>query len=224
MSLGTIMARWVKPIGALVTVLAVLLGIETRSEAHPHAWIDLRSAVVLDEDAKVTGVRVHWIFDEFYTLFTLEAIDPDGDGNPEPELVRGLAEENLKNLADYSYFTYAKVDGEQPDYGPVVDYDSYLEGDRLVMEFVVPLAEPVDPTAQSFSYAVYDPTYYIEIFHVDPQSFGAEGPLPSDCALVLEEPNPNPEMVSFAASLDQAETGGDGLGAFFAEQVHLRCQ
>jgi ABC-type uncharacterized transport system substrate-binding protein len=102
--------------------------------------------------------------------------------------------------------------------------DSYLEGDRLVIEFVVPLAEPVDPTAQSFSYAVYDPTYYIEIFHVDPQSFGAEGPLPSDCALVLEEPNPNPEMVSFAASLDQAETGGDGLGAFFAEQVHLRCQ
>ncbi len=105
-----------------------------------------------------------------------------------------------------------------------MDYDSYLEGERLVMEFVVPLSEPVDPTAQSLSYAVYDPTYYIEIFHVDPQSFGAEGPMPADCALELEEPNPNPEMVSFAASLDQTESAGDGLGAFFAEQVYLRCQ
>jgi ABC-type uncharacterized transport system substrate-binding protein len=218
------MSRWVKPMAALAAVLAVFLGNDTRSEAHPHAWIDLRSAVVLDEDSKVTGLRVHWIFDEFYTLFTLEVLDPDRDGNPDPELVRGLAEENLKNLADYSYFTYVKVDGEQPDYGPVVDYDSYLEGERLVMEFVVPLSEPVDPTAQSLSYAVYDPTYYIEIFHVDPQSFGAEGPMPADCALELEEPNPNPEMVSFAASLDQTESAGDGLGAFFAEQVYLRCQ
>jgi ABC-type uncharacterized transport system substrate-binding protein len=153
----------------------------------------------------------------------LETIDPDRDGNPEPKLVRGLAEENLKNLAAYSYFSYVKVDGEQPDYGPVVDYDSYLEGDRLIMEFVVPLGQPVDPRTQDFSYAVYDPTYYIEIFHVDAQSFTAEGPIPEDCVLELEEPNPNPEMVSFAASLDQTESGGDGMGAFFAEQVHLRC-
>jgi ABC-type uncharacterized transport system substrate-binding protein len=48
--------------------------------------------------------------------------------------------------------------------------------------------------------------------------------MPADCALELEEPNPNPEMVSFAASLDQTESAGDGLGAFFAEQVYLRCQ
>jgi ABC-type uncharacterized transport system substrate-binding protein len=221
--MGSDMSRWVKPMGVLLAVLASAFGPETPSDAHPHAWIDLRSAVVLDQDSKVTGIRVYWIFDEFYTLFTLEAIDPDRDGNPEPELVRGLAEENLKNLADYAYFTYVKVDGRQPDYGTVEDYDSYLEGDRLIMEFVVPLVEPVDPRAQDLSYAVYDPTYYIEIFHVDARSFTAEGPIPEGCALELEEPNPNPEMVSFASSLDQTESAGDGLGAFFAEQVHLRC-
>ena len=217
------MTRWVKAMGAMFAVLAAFLGPETRSDAHPHAWIDLRSSVVLDEDSNVTGIRVHWIFDEFYTLFTLEVIDPDRDGNADPEQVRKLAEENLKNLAAYSYFTYVKVDGKQPDYGTVVDYDSYLEGENLIMEFVVPLDQPVDPRTQEVSFAVYDPTYYIEIFHVDAQSFTAEGPMPEGCALELEEPNPNPEMVSFAASLDQTESGGDGLGAFFAEQVHLRC-
>ena len=217
------MLQWLKPVGALAAVLAVLLCTSSSGQAHPHAWIDLRSTVVLDQDSKVVGVRVHWIFDAFYTLFTLEAIDPDRDGIAEPALVRELAKDNLKNLAVYSYFTYIDVDGQRPEYGAVVDYDSFLKGDNLIMEFVVPLAQPVDPTAQAFSYAVYDPTYYIEIFHVEGYTLKADGPMPAGCELELEEPNPNPEMVTFAASLDRTESGGDGLGAFFAERVHLRC-
>ena len=217
------MPRCIRPISALASVLTVLLGFSGSGQAHPHAWIDLRSTVVLDQDSKITGIRVHWIFDEFYTLFTLEVIDPDRDGIAEPALVRELAKENLKNLAAYSYFTYVEADGQQPEYGPIVDYDSYLEGDNLIMEFVVPLVEPVDPTAQVFSYAVYDPTYYIEIFHIEGYTVNADGPMPAGCVLELEAPNPNPEIVSFAASLDKTESGGDGLGTFFAERVHLRC-
>ncbi|MDX1402515.1 MAG: DUF1007 family protein, partial [Kiloniellales bacterium] len=163
-------------------------------------------------------------FDEFYTVFTLEVLDPDGDGTPDPALIRELARENLNNLIDYSYFTYISVNGELPAYGAVEDYESYLEDDRLVMEFTVPLAERVNPKEEIVSYSVYDPTYYIEIFHIDRQAVQFSGQIPEGCELDLEEPNPNPEAVSLAASLDRTQSAGDTLGAFFAERVHVSCK
>ena len=206
----------------LVAVVAPLI-MSSQAQAHPHAWIDLRTSPVFDDAGRVSGVEVHWTFDEFYTLFTIEVIDPDGDGTADAELVRELARENLKNLADYGYFTYFEVDGKRPTYDTVTEYDSYLEGDRLVMTFTVPLAEPVDPLAKAVSYAVYDPTYYIEIFHTDPEAAALGDEAPAACKLRLEPPSPDPEMVSFAASLDQTESAGDGLGVFFAERVFLDC-
>ena len=104
-----------------------------------------------------------------------------------------------------------------------MDDHSYLETGRVIMELVAPSGQPADPRTQDLSYAAYDPTYYIEIFEFDAQSFITQGLTPEGRALELDEPNPNSEMVSFAASLDQKESGGDGLGAFFAEKVHLRC-
>jgi ABC-type uncharacterized transport system substrate-binding protein len=207
----------------LSIAMAAFAAMNTEARAHPHAWIDLRTSPVFDKAGRVSGLKVHWTFDEFYTLFTIEVIDPDGDGTADAELVRELAKENLKNLADYSYFTYFKVDGEQPDYDTVTEYDSYLEADRLVMTFTVPLAEPVDPVAKPVSYAVYDPTYYIEIFHTDPEAAALGNEAPERCKLRLEPPSPDPEMVSLAASLDQTESAGDGLGEFFAERVFLDC-
>ena len=115
------------------------------------------------------------------------------------------------------------MSGAQPSYGAVEEYDSYLEGDRLVMEFTIPLQEAVDPKEEIVSYSVYDPTYYIEIFHVDRKAVQFSGSMPEGCQLDLEEPNPNPEVVSLAASLDQNQSAGDTLGAFFAERVHVVC-
>ena len=36
--------------------------------AHPHAWIDLRSRVLLNEDGEVHAFEFTWLFDDYYTV------------------------------------------------------------------------------------------------------------------------------------------------------------
>ena len=207
-------------------VLAWLLLSAAPASAHPHAWIDLKTVVLFNEDGQVAGLRQRWEFDEFYTLYAIEDFDADRDGQPDPDLLWKLAVINLESLAEYDYFTFLKVDGAQPAYEKVTEYDTFMEEDRLVLIFTVNLVAPADPRAQSVSYAVYDPTYYIEITHAAPrhEPIRFEGPAPDGCSSKLHYPDPDEETLYFAASLDQTQSGGDGLGAYFAEEVSIRCQ
>lgn len=215
---------FVAALGSLALAWIVLFA--APAAAHPHAWIDLKSTVLFNDEGEVAGLRVRWTFDEFYTLYAIEDFDKDGDGEPDDDQLWKLAVVNLESLAEYDYFTYVKVDGVQPAYDKVTEYDTFMEDGRLVLIFTVKLLVPADPRRHAVSYAVYDPTYYIEITHVgqsqEPISF--EGPAPEGCSFELQYPDPDEEMTLFAASLDQTQSAGDGLGAVFAEQVLIQCQ
>lgn len=203
--------------------LAVLALSAPPARAHPHAWIDLSTTVLFDGEGRVAALRVHWVFDEFYTLYAIEDFDADGDGKPDPDQLRELAKVNMKGLSEYDYFTYLKVDGVQPAYDPAVDFETYMEDERLAMTFTVALLVPADPRRSSVSYAVYDPTYYIEIAHTGGEPVRFEGAAPEGCTYQLQYPDPDDEMALFAANLDQTQSAGDGLGAFFAEHVAILC-
>ncbi len=214
---------------ALSLVLAILFGLlfeATPARAHPHAWIDLKTTVLFDDQGRVTGLRQRWVFDEVYSLFAIDGFDNDGDGQPDDEKLWKLATVNLESLAEYDYFTKLKVDGIQRAYEKVTEYDTFMENDLLVLIFTVTLTKPADPRRNDVTYAVYDPTYYIEVTHAakrnEPIKF--EGAAPESCSHALRYPDPDDEMTFFAASLDQTETAGDGLGAFFAEEVAILCE
>jgi ABC-type uncharacterized transport system substrate-binding protein len=192
--------------------------------AHPHGWIDLRTALLFDPEGRLTALRLHWAFDEFYSAFATEGFDRDGKGGPDHDRLMELAESNIASLKDYSYFTYVKVDGERAEYGEVRRYDSFMMNGRLMLVFTLPLARPVDLRATPVTYASYDPTYYIEVLHVETEAVLFEGPgAPQDCRAEIEAPKPDADIVGFAAALDQTESGGDGLGKHFAETVRLLC-
>jgi ABC-type uncharacterized transport system substrate-binding protein len=91
------------------------------------------------------------------------------------------------------------------------------------MTFTLRLAEPVDPAKDHLTYAVYDPSYYIEILHIEaPDAITLMGAT-ERCSHELIRPNPAAEAVALAAALDQAATAEQGFGALFAERVHIRC-
>jgi ABC-type uncharacterized transport system substrate-binding protein len=205
------------PILGLCVVAALAPG---ESAGHPHAWIDLKTAILVDDTGRVTGVREDWLFDDFYTAFVLEEVG----GTITREALLDLAARNLTNLKEYSYFTFFEIDGVQPAYRPVTQFDSEMRDDRLSMQFTVSLVQPADPRTARISYAVYDPTYYVEVLHAEAgDAVRFSGTPPKPCHLRLEKAKPSVEDVAFAAALDQTQSAGDGLGVLFAERVHIDC-
>lgn len=202
----------------------LLLALPGTAKAHPHSWIDLETSLLFNDEGKVTGLWVGWLFDDYYSAFTLEGMRPDKDGKYDQKALNDLAETNLNNLFDYNYFTFIRADEKLLNYRTVTDYKTHVDGYRLWMEFTVELTEPVDPKAHKIDYAVYDPTYYVEILHAadgDPVQLIGTGA--QTCGYALQKPEPPKELSLMAAALDKDETAGDSIGISFAERVEIAC-
>ncbi|WP_135081906.1 DUF1007 family protein [Terasakiella sp. SH-1] len=215
----------IKRFFATLFVAFFLMGNSLPSQAHPHSWIDLETALLFDEKGQVTGLWVGWLFDDYYSAFTLEGMTPNAQGAYDQQALNQLAEQNLKNLSEYSYFTFIQADGQKADVHPVTDYKTFVENNRLWMEFTITLKEPLHPKTQKLEYAVYDPTYYVEILHAvegDPIQLIGEGA--ASCGYQLKKPEPPQELSLMAAGLDKDESAGDGIGVHFAERIEISCQ
>lgn len=198
-----------------------MLSAASSTEAHPHAWIDLRSRVLLDDKGHVRALQLDWVFDDYYTVALAEAGEPIDEVSG--DVWKALAKRNLINLAEYDYFTEATYDDDLVELGLVERYEGGLQDGRMWMRFEVPLIEPVDPKAGAFRYAVFDPTYYIEIAHLKDDVIAFDGQGADACLGEIIQPNPTFEQVSLASALDKDETAGADIGKLFAETVAVQC-
>ena len=189
--------------------------------AHPHGWIDIRTEILVDDAGRIEALRQAWLFDAFYSAFMLDDFAAEGLSR-EAGLAR-LLEQDVTALAPHDYFTRVEVDGDARAFDEVRAYANGVAQGRLWFRFELPLAEPVDPSAHDVRYAVYDPTYYIELLHHGETPVRLAEPLVERCAVEVIEPEPPAEIVSFAAMLDRTAEADDGLGAHFAQWVELRC-
>lgn len=191
------------------------------AQAHPHAWIDLRSGVILNSEGQVEALTLEWRFDEFYSAFVLEDIARAGEVTQ--DALDALVQENLAALRDFNYFVEALHDGEPVALSGTRDGTMVEKDKRLVMRFVVILSVPVDPQAGPFEYAVYDPSYYVEILHVESDVVTVTGTGAEKCGAAIATPEPDAEAVGLAASLGKNEQGPAGIGRLFAEVVTVTC-
>jgi ABC-type uncharacterized transport system substrate-binding protein len=204
-----------KPLAAL----AFWLGSALPVAAHPHGWIDIQTRLLFDEAGRLQAIEQAWLFDELYSAFILEEFAAAGQSVEE-----GLAElgrADIAALAEYDYFTVVERTDARLPLGRVESFANGIAAERIWLKFALPLAEAIDPAAGELRYAVYDPTYFIEIAHLGepPVSFAGR----EDCRFELIPPEPPSEMVWLAAALDRGESAGDGLGIHFAEWIVVRC-
>ncbi len=59
----------------VVASIGLLIAAEAAS-AHPHVWITMKSEVVYAPDGTVTGVRHAWTFDDMFTAFAIQGLEP----------------------------------------------------------------------------------------------------------------------------------------------------
>ncbi|MDN3519155.1 DUF1007 family protein [Aquisalimonas lutea] len=207
------------------TVSLWLLLVPTLALAHPHAWIDLRTRVVADGDGRVAGLRQHWEIDPLYSLMLMEEFGSTGEGGARAEGLERLAETMLGNMAEFDYMTRLTIDGERVAWDGVEDVRLTVDdaSDALHFRFTLMLSEPVALGGRQLEYAVYDPTYYIEILHDDGDAIetGALGP---GCSVHVREPDPPQSLVARLARIDRSDNPvQDGVGARFAERVRIGC-
>lgn len=204
-------------------MIALLVDSAQQAEAHPHAWIDVKVKVLFDEQKRISALEETWIFDPLYTAFALDGVKRGKDGSPDQKALDALMHVNMNNVKEYGYLTEVISHGVKSKFSGVHDIKSSEKNKRLVLTFTLLLDKPVDPTKGPVEYSVFDPTYYIEMLHAeDGGAIQLSGADPS-CTYRLIPPNPNPNMISFAASIDQTQRSSNGLGKLFAEHVIIRC-
>lgn len=204
-------------LAALVLAL-VPLGLH----AHPHAWIDVRSTIVMSAEGLISAIEEEWLFDDMYSSAILEGL---ADNGAEKEVaVRDFAAEVIGNLGPYGYFMKVAEDGRPVQIDTVTQFKSEMKGEQLLLSFTAPLARPVDPQHHAVQFSVYDPTYFIRMVHRpdDPPSIKSKEK--NHCRVHVEPPNPSPATIARAFALDRGASPDDTLGDLFAEKVHIRCK
>ena len=210
--------------GMALLALAALLPVP-QALAHPHVWIESRSEIVFDETQKITGLRVHWVFDEFYSTFTREELDENQNGTLDGAELSDLMRDSMQSLHPFNYFTFVQVNGISVAFQPATDYEAEFRDDVLSMTFFLPLEAAVDPTKDDFSYSSYDPSYYIAIEPVGQDALRLVGAGASACGYRRLEPDdPGIDTLSLPEAAFTGEWGNSsGIGSLFATSFNVSC-
>lgn len=195
--------------------------------AHPHVWVTYETTVVYD-NGSIIGFDHVWTFDDMYTQMAIEGLDKNSDGTYSREELAELADVNMQGLKDFDYFTFAKLsDKDLKISGPK---DHWLEhnGKMLRLHFRLLLDQPVLADASGFSFAIYDPSFFIAFEPEQTDAVKLAAGAPSGCKAVVNEPKPDQNSDdlkqkllndAFAQELGQTSNIGGG----FTKTISIQC-
>jgi len=144
---------------ALVAVLLVA-AFPTQVLAHPHVWITGNEQILFNRQGEIAGVTHAWVFDQMYSAFATQGLGKNG-GIATKEELAPLAKTNVESLAEFEYFTFAKIAGTKVEFGAPINYWLEERPDKLVaLHFTLPLKTPV-ALHKFLTLQVYDPTYFV---------------------------------------------------------------
>ncbi len=192
------------------------------ASAHPHVWVTINSEILYAPDGSVTGIRHAWSFDDMFSSYALHGIEPKRSGAYTREELTPLAETNLKSFKEFSYFNYARIEGQKHEdaFADPVDYWFDYTDSVLTLHFTLPLKAP--RRTRDLEIAVYDPEYFIEF------GFAEKDPVkllnaPAECTLDLIKGTQTPPAVQRLNKSFQAPEDSARMGAHFASKILMRC-
>ena len=140
--------------------------------AHPHMWVDLEAGLFCVMMPALHPSIRNGCSMIFSTALIEEAgLHPDGVGAG----IQQQITEIMVNLKPYDYFNVIKRGNDMLPLALVGDVTAGIRENRVWMDFTVSIESNVDLVTQNFSYAIFDPTYYIEIFHREGETIAFDG-------------------------------------------------
>lgn len=193
------------------------------ASAHPHVWVAAQEQVIFGAKGQIEAIRHAWVFDEMYSAFVTQGQSKDGKLMTKEELAP-LAKSNVEDLAEFEFFTHAKVANVKVEFGEPFDYSLEERDDKLVvLRFTLPLKVPAS-ASKAFSLQVYDPTYFVafEPAKQEPVSFvGA----PKGCSanIVGAKPLAADETKKLSESFFSGLSPGADFGIKLATPIIIAC-
>jgi ABC-type uncharacterized transport system substrate-binding protein len=203
------------------------IGLASGALAHPHIFIDTGVEVIFDDQARVTGLRITWAYDDLFSLMLVEdrGLDPDFDGVLTPEETTAIEGFDMQWEPGYAGDTYASL-GEVPLVlsGPAGWTTGYADG-RLTSTHLRQFADPVVLAGQPLVVQVYDPSFYTA-YRIAQQTLltGADG-----CTAQAFEPDREAADAILQAAIDEQAGSIDiegefpAIGAAYSEEVRVTC-
>lgn len=218
--------------------------------AHPHVYVTVETTVLYDKDT-ITGLRLRWYFDEFYTTMAIDGLDTNGDGVYDRKELAELAKVNVEGLGEMGYFTSARADGAALAFDKPTDY--FIEHVAMVappgparamealpgapaapaskaetsdtkvlaLEFTLPLKQALPARMNLLEYTVADPQFWIW-FDLDPAKGASLGAgAPAGCKFEIGLPKQDAAELQKLGEAFYAQGGQAGVGV--AKTVSVTC-
>ncbi len=170
----------------LALASAATLGLIGVAQAHPHIFIDAKATIVFNDAGELTQIRNSWTFDEAFSVWQIQGLDTNNDGITSSEEMQELADENIKGLAEYNFYTSAGETASSLPFASMDDARFVFADNRSTLSFGI---EPQGPyrIRNKLEIAVADPEYYVAIAFHSPADITLEN-APAGCAVHLEPP------------------------------------
>ena len=107
---------------SVAAVAAVVVGTAAEAPAHPHVWIDATATLHFDRARRLVAVEARWAFDDFYSALVVEGMPQGRDGTVPASALKPMADDNVRQLKDWGYFTVLRAGEDRVPLGPVAAY------------------------------------------------------------------------------------------------------
>jgi len=191
--------------------------------AHPHVWVTARAVVLFNAQGKVAGFRHIWTFDEMYSAFQIQGLGT-GDKLPTRAQLAPLAQTNMESLAEFGFFTFAKLGGKQLEFAPPHDAHLDVGADKLVtLTYDLPLREPVS-ARPALTFQVYDPEFFVQFDFAETDPVTLAG-APPGCSNSASKPKPleAEESKKLSEAFFANQSPGSNFGIKLATRVIIAC-
>lgn len=198
--------------------------------AHPHIFVEARLEFLTDDQGRITGVGIHWTYDELISLALLSdrGMDKDFDGVLAPDELTAIQGFDMAWEPGFDGDSYALLDGASLTLGPPVEVSAGYSDARLWSRHVRMFAAPITLTpAQVLTLQSYDPGYYT---NYTVETANLAGPGREGCAVEIFAPDldqADQRLKDAMAELTPDQDAEDffpAIGAEFAEEARLTCR
>lgn len=204
------------------------LGLASPALAHPHVFVDTSLEVIFDDHGLVTGLRISWTYDEYYSLVIVEerGIDLDYDGTATAVEATALAGFDMAWDASFAGDTYALMAKVDLALSRPSDFTAVYAGGKITSSHLRTFDAPLKIEAAELIVQSYDPSYYSAYAIIGTPAL-TDGPV--GCTVGVFAPDENAADAILQAAIDEQAGSTDvestfpAIGAAYSDEARVTC-